>query len=447
MNLEAKINQEYQKLIREHMEENIQGAMDLKANMRHSPMYYKDDYRAKTLQIPKVYSEETICHFEQIVEKTYGIFVKVISEYIQNAQYRVSFPFSKELEELICIPNLYESLLPMARFDIFYHEDTRDFYFCEINTDGTSAMNEDRLLGEFLIDNPAHQEIIRHYHMEQFELFDSWVNTFLQLYDTYEKRTEFPTVAVMDFLDRGTWREFQEFARHFQKAGVNCELCDIREFTYHDGHLYSRRGHRIDAIYRRAVTSDIMKATDEVQPFLQAVRDQAVFLCGSFCTQIIHNKWLFYILHQEQTKKFLTREENAFVEAHIPKTVRFSPEYVSIDEVLEHKERYILKPLDSYASSGVYAGVEYSEAEWKEHVHEVWETDYVCQRYCPQYQTDNIDFGWGDGQWHPYINMAGLYVYNGHFAGVYSRMAEGSGIIASHRNERTVPTFVIKNLS
>ena len=42
-----------------------------------------------------------------------------------------------------------------------------------------------------------------------------------------------------------------------------------------------------------------------------------------------------------------------------------------------------------------------------------------------------------------YINMAGLYMYDGVFSGVYSRMAEGSGIIASHRNERTVPTFVV----
>lgn len=444
MNTEKLIHQEYKELISNDPEQNKEGALDLKANMKHSPLYFKDDYRAKTLQIPKVYSEETIRHFEQIVQTAYGIFQKVIREYLNCADYRRSFPFSKELEELICIPNLYDSLLPIARFDIFYHEDTGDFYFCEINTDGTSAMNEDRLLGELLIDNPAHQEMIRRYRMEQFEMFDSWVDTFLGLYGTYEKRREHPNVAIVDFLDRGTFREFQEFARHFQKAGVNCEICDIREFRYENGELISKRGHRIDAIYRRAVTSDIMKEAADIQPFLTAVKDCAVFLAGSFCTQIIHNKWLFYILHQERTHQFLTEEEIAFVRAHIPETKLFAKGSFELQEVLADKDSYILKPLDSYASSGVYAGVEYTEKEWEELAGRVYETDYICQRYCPQYQTENIDFAWGDGRWHPYINMAGLYVYNGKFAGVYSRQAEGSGIIASHRNERTVPTFVLK---
>ena len=39
--------------------------------------------------------------------------------------------------------------------------------------------------------------------------------------------------------------------------------------------------------------------------------------------------------------------------------------------------------------------------------------------------------------------MAGLYVYNGEFAGVFSRLAEGDGIIASHRNERTQGTYIV----
>ena len=69
---------------------------------------------------------------------------------------------------------------------------------------------------------------------------------------------------------------------------------------------------------------------------------------------------------------------------------------------------------------------------------------YVCQEYCRQYLTENIDFAWGDGAWHPFMNMQGLYVYNGVFSGFLMRMACGENIIVAHENERTAPVFVVK---
>ena len=58
--------------------------------------------------------------------------------------------------------------------------------------------------------------------------------------------------------------------------------------------------------------------------------------------------------------------------------------------------------------------------------------------------TDNIDFAWGDGRWHPYINMPGLYSYNGKVTGILMRMACEEKIIVAHENERTAPVFVVK---
>lgn len=439
-----KINEEYSRLIENNYEENRQGALQMQEFLDHSQLYYKDHCVSKIVQIPKVYTEEIVEIFEKIVSTTYQIFEKVIQEYLECEDYRALFPFSKELEELILVPNLYDSVLPMARFDIFYQEDTSDFYFCEINTDGTSAMNEDRILNESLLLNPAHQKMIQKYEMRTFELFDSWVAAFLSLYQTYQKADHgrMPQVAIVDFLENGTIREFEEFARRFQKAGMLCEVCDIQTLEYRDGKLYSPGGMRIDAIYRRAVTSDIMEHYDDVKPFIQAVLEQNVFLAGSFTTQIIHNKWLFHVLHLERTKRFLSPKEKEFVEKHIPYTKMLDSSQEDNKEVLEKKDDFIIKPLDSYASKGVFAGVDYEVAQWEKIVRENMDTNYICQKYCPQYRTINIDFINGDGKLKEYINMAGLYVYNGKFAGVFSRLSDG-GIIASHGNERTAPTLVV----
>lgn len=444
MRLQEQVYQAYRQHIAANMEANRKGALAAKEALERSPLYYHG-VLDKTVQIPKVFDAETVAHFQQIVSMSYGIFGKVIREYREQADYRKLFPFSRELEELILLPAPYEGFLPIARLDLFYHEDTGAFQFCEINTDGTAAMLRDYELRKALIHNPAHQAVIRSYDLQPFELFDTWVQTFLSLYETYPKKKEHPNVAIVDFLENATIREFEEYARRFQEAGINCEICDIRSLAYKDGVLYSEQGNPIDAIYRRAVTADIMDHYGEVSDFLSAVRDDAVFFAGAFATQIIHTKWLFYVLHHSRTASFLSEEELAFVKEHIPLTVEFSPDYIALDEVLSHKDRYILKPMDAYASKGVYAaGREYAQQDWEKVARELYGKGYICQEYCTQYLTENIDSAWGDGSWHPYINMPGLYTYNGQFAGVLMRMACDENIIVAHENERTAPVFAVK---
>ena len=444
LRLQEEVYRTYKKHIDIYPDENRKGALAMKEDLMHSPLFWNGTVD-KTVQIPKIYDEESVAAFEKIAAMTHRIFSKVIREYLDHEDYRALFPFSKELEELILLPAPYQGLLPMARFDLFYHEDTGDFKFCEINTDGTAAMLRDVELRRALINNPAHQAVIREYDLEYFELFDSWVETFMRLYNGYAKKVDHPNVAIIDILENATLRDFEEFARRFQAAGINCEICDVRHLIYRDGHLYSSTGNRIDAIYRRAVTADLMDHFEEIGDFLAAVREDAVFFAGAFASQIIHTKWLFYVLHTERTRSFLTSEEWDFVKAHIPMTVDFGPEGIDLKTVQNNKDHYMIKPMDAYASKGIYAaGHECSEEDWKKITEEYYGKGLICQEYCHQYLTDNIDYAWGDGCWHPYINMPGLYVYDGRFAGFLMRMACDEKIIVAHENERTAPAFLVK---
>lgn len=442
--LEKEVYKKYADHVNTHFEENRQAGLVIKDIVEHSCLNYAGGLD-KTIHIPKIYAQETIEKFRKIVHITHRIFEKVINEYLTHEDYRKLFPFPKELEDLILLPAPYKGLLPIARFDIFYHEDTGEFHFCEINTDGTAAMIRDLELRKALAHNPAHQAVAKEYDLQPFELFDSWVKAFLNLYEGYPKKKANPHVAIIDIMENATTGDFDEFANRFRQAGVTCEICDVRKLTYKDGKLYSPEGKIIDAIYRRAVTADIMDHYEEVTAFLDAVRDDAVFFAGAFATQIIHSKWLFYVLHLERTKAFLTDEEKAYVEKHVPLTVEFTPDHIRLDQVQTNKNNYIIKPMDAYASKGIYAaGHEHTQEEWNQ----ITQTHYgskgmICQQYCPQYLTENIDFGWGDGLWHPYINMPGLYVYDGEFTGFLMRMACGEKIIVAHENERTVPVFMV----
>ena len=444
MRLQDQVYEVYRNNINENMEENRKGALAMKEALEKSPLNHNGVIE-KTLQIPKVIDEQTVEQFQAITEMTIRVFDKVIEEYRKNPEYRGLFPFSKELEELILLPPAYDGNLAIARLDLFYDKDSGDFRFCEINTDGTAAMYRDLEMRKALGFIPAHKAVEEAFELEPFELFDSWVQTFLSLYGTYGKKKENPFVVMADFLENATIKEFEEFERSFKKAGVDCEICDIRTLKYTDGALYTAQGKKIDAIYRRAVTADIMAHFEEVKDFVNAVRDDAVFIAGAFVTQIIHNKWIFHVLRHDMTKAILTKEEFDFVEKHIPLTLELTPEYISLEEVRSTKDRWIIKPMDAYASKGIYAaGKDYSQEDWDKLTGDLYGTGYLCQEYCRQYMTDNIDFAWGDGEWHPYINMPGLYVYNRKFAGVLMRMACEENIIVAHDNERTVPVFVVK---
>lgn len=436
------IENEYKQYILEHEEECQASGAAIKEYLDHSTAAY-NGLVVHTLHIPKIFTEKEIEYFRWIVKTTYSILTKVIREYIDNPAYRKYFPFSKELEELILVPNLYDSLLPVARFDIFFNEETWDFKFCEINTDGTSAMNEDYVLNQALAFNDAHQEMLKKYAFSTFELYDSLVESFMKLYDTYEKKVENPYIVITDFMDHCCVNEFKEFAARFQKAGYETEICNIRDMTYRDGVLYSAAGHPIDLIYRRAVTCDIMAHYDEIQPFIQAVKDQNVCVMGSICTQIPHNKWLFKMLRDNATMKLLTEEEQKFVTDHIPYTNLMDDRFCRMDEILDDKDRWIIKPLDSYASRGVFAGIDYSDDDWEDIIHRHWNKNYIYQEYYHPYRTDNICFRDAHPEFHSYTNMSGLYVYNGEFAGIYSRLSTG-GIISSQYNERAVATLVLK---
>lgn len=397
----------------------------------------------KALYVPKIYTQREELLFDSLVSRMCGIFYKVMEQYEKDEAYRKLFGFEPKLEELILRKSRYQSPIPIARIDIFFNEETGDFKFCEFNTDGTSAMNEDRELNIAVQKTLAYQELTREYEFHTMELFDSWVETFLEIYHTCENAKEYPNVAIVDFMENATETEFQIFAEHFRAHGVQAEVCEIRDLRYHDHRLYTPNGMEVDAIYRRAVTSDIMAHYEEVKDFIEAVKAEDVCLIGDFRTQIAHNKILYKILHLPQAKAFLSDEENEFVSRHVPKTYSIHDQRLDTEAILEEKDSWILKPEDSYGSKGIHAGVECTKEEWKEYFLKEREdegSDYLIQEFCVPYQSLNIDLTKEDPEFFPVYNLTGLFTYGGRFRGVYSRISV-SEIISTQYSEMALPTL------
>lgn len=403
-------------------------------------------YHGKTiysLYVPKILNEKTVQIFKQTAEMMATIMRKVIREYQKNADYRKLFGFSKRIEELILHNPLYENILPVCRVDIFYNESDDSFFFCELNTDGSSSMNEDRELCKAFEKTALYKSLNAEYEIQSFELFDSLVDAFLSNYQTYPYKVERPTVAIVDFLELGcSMEEFEQFRKSFEKRGLKAYICDIRSLHLNNDKLCMENGEVVDLIYRRAVTSDICEREAEVPDFMEAVLTHKVCCMGGFCTQAVHDKSLFYILRHEMTEQILTAEEKHFVEEHIPYTEELTESVIVKLGVLEEKEKWLIKPKNSYGARGIFAGVRCSAEEWEKVVRDNQDTNYIVQQFVMPYQTANIDFHKDAPVLRNYSNLTGLYVYNGRFAGVYSRQSENE-IISSAYDENDIATVYL----
>lgn len=443
------LNGQYKKLVAGKEALHRESAAAIRSYLLSSTAKYHDRV-VRTLYLPKLFTGKEIRIFDQAINTLYGIFDKVIAAYEQDEAYRQLFGFPKVLEELILRRPKYHCNIPISRIDIFYNEETGDFRFCEFNTDGTSAMNEDRELNTAFERSRAYQEFKEHYELQKFELFDTWVEEAIRLYREYAGDDQaLPSVAIVDFMEHATTNEFLIFRDRFEKKGCRAVLCDIRKLTWNGTCCLAGDGTRIDLIYRRAVTSDILAHLGEVGDFISAVKAEGVCLLGDFRTQIVHNKILFKLLHKPETLRLLSYKEQTFIRAHVPVTISLDeleqPEYAWVKaDARAHKDHWIMKPEDSYGSQGVHAGVELkSQEEWNRLLEKMQGQHYILQQFNDPYRLDNIDLSAEDARWVDTGNLTGLFVYGGKFSGIYSRISFDK-MISTQYNEMSLPTVVVR---
>lgn len=379
------------------------------------------------------YDLETKKSWSNIADTIMGISKKIVDEYLKNPEYRKLFGYSKEMEDIILHDPGYDEPIPMGRFDIFY-EDKGNFWFCEFNTDGSSAMNEDNALGEILLQTKGMQEFQKKYNLKSNDYFNPWVEKTIALYESM-KGEKPKTVAIVDFTESGTPIEFEEFALRYENYGVQAFVADLRDLTFEDGKLMYE-GTAIDLVYRRVTTAELLEKKDLAKAFIDAYYANAFVCVGSMRSQVVHNKIVFYVMHHEKTKKILTDEENDFIAKHVPFTASLTPEVA--EHVKQNKDRYILKPEDSRGSDRVFVGADYSQERFEEIVDELIQIPAIYQQFITAEPMDFVFFE--DGQYcgiKPMVCLFGMFIYFSEFIGTYTRV--GAERIISSKTSYYVP--------
>lgn len=391
------------------------------------------------------FGKEEVKLFKSIIKTMVSIGKKITAEFLKNPDYRQKFRFDSMTEQLILQDPGYSMPVPIGRYDIFYNGG-EDFKFCELNTDGSSAMNEDRVIGKLLKKTTIYREMKKEWKISSFSLFKSLVKISLKRYRSIRGRNP-RKVAIVDFMDKATKEEFLVFQKAYEKEGVSCLIADPRDFLYEDHkliycHPESGKKETVDMVYRRAVTSDFVDRLEECRPFYEAYSAKDFVMFGSFRSQIMHSKMIFKMLFDPRTREILSDSENRFVAKHVPMTREIlTPE--DKEELLAKKDHYIIKPYNAYASRGILLGQEWDDAKWKEKIEALPYNQYIYQEFVRMDKTPFLEDNGKTFTINKLGHVLGLFLYDEKFAGCYIR-AGHSGIISSARDYYTIPAFVVE---
>lgn len=410
------------------------------AEVGESSAYYKGK-PVTFLYLPMLFDKIDISRFNKLTDTMTSIINKTVEEYRNSESVRDYFDFTPVMKKLVMADPGYNIAVPMARYDIFYHRESGSFQFCEINTDGSSGFNEDTTLRNVMAKSPTFSKMGLKIH--GMELFDSWTDCLLENYHKFKGNDDNKlNIAIVDFDGEGVVSEFEEFIKCFEKRGITAFIADPREFEYKDGRLYLNDV-VIDLIYRRAVTARICEEAENISDFIDAYIDGAVCVVGGMVSQLAHNKVFFAIIHDDEFNGYLSETEIKFVKAHVPWTAVIdgdNAEYIKIN-----KDEMVLKPLDKYAASGVYMGIDENTESWNDKVNEAVKGGYLVQHFCdvpcdymPVFTDDTVSYI-------KHNHLVGLYMYNGRHAGFYVRAGKDN-VIASIKDSVTLPSFVVDTI-
>ena len=408
--------------------------------------------------LPRLYSQEMRAFFKTTSETMYGILAKVLRRYRDDKDYRREFRFDPRVEELVAIPNPYEEPLPFGRVDLLLDEETLDFRFCEFNSDSSSGMNENaEALAAIRLSETYRRFAAHHTLADDVERdFTGLVDDFTRIYRSTgapaatrldEAGAQKPRLALVVLLDlpKPALGEMERYREYFMVRGYECSVFDARELEFDGERLIGRNAlvgesdMEIDVIWRFCIVVDLLAHWDEVQGYVEAVRQGKVVMIGGFSTQVIHDKQVLAVLRRPATLAMLDERERAFVEAHVPATYFLDDPALEDKDLAHNKDQWVLKPADWYESNFVVAGRGVSDEEWAAALDEARShasgSRFLVQEYFAPGNVTAIPLDGNEADFtappRRFGNLPGLLLFDGEFSGIYARQSDNAVISGS----------------
>ena len=340
----------------------------------------------------------------------------------------------------------FRAASPSARLDGFIGEDGV-IRFVEYNAESPAGMAYNDELAQVFASLPVMKRFRERYRVRVVPVRGRQLAVMLRAHRSRSERA--PSIAIVDWRGLPTLTEFEMFERYFESRGVPTVICAPEDLTYSRGTLRAN-GHRVDLVYRRVLTSELLAKDDVSRPLVQAYLEGAVTVVNSFRAKLLHKKMSLALLSDDRYAALYTAPQRAAIAKHIPWTRKVregqtthAGKVVDLTEfVLANRDRLVLKPNDEYGGKGVVLGWTIGEHEWEQSYLAALASSYVVQERVsvPQYPfpviLDRMHF----------LDLSidhDPYLFWGKVSGTLARVSSSALLNVTAGAGSVVPTYVI----
>ncbi|MGH2499924.1 MAG: circularly permuted type 2 ATP-grasp protein, partial [Candidatus Limnocylindria bacterium] len=259
-----------------------------------------------------------------------------------------------------------------------------------------------------------------------------------------------PTIAIVDWRGLPTLTEFEMFQRFFAAQGLRAVICAPGDLSFRRGRLFAD-GTRVDLVYRRVLTSELLAQPEVARPLVQAYLSGAVTVVNSFRAKLLHKKMSLALLSDDRYAALYSTAQRAAIAKHIPWTRRVREGHTTYrrrtvdlcDLILERRERLVLKPNDEYGGKGVVLGWTSDAHEWEQALLAALTGSYVVQE---RVEVPREAFPVLLGGMH-FLDLAldlDPYLFWGRVSGSLARVSSSALLNVTAGDGSVVPTYIVE---
>jgi len=320
-----------------------------------------------------------------------GIFRKASEAALRDPKILAQLSLTPEELELVSIPTGYQTNIPTARLDSFFQRDAQGRYrlnYIEFNGESPASMGYSDVLAELFLETPLMRRFQEQYDVRSLQARPWAADALLRIYAQWRgNSSDRPHMAIVDWAGVPTTPEFHILAAWFARYGIRTVICDPDALEFRGGRLYAA-GEHVDFVYKRVLTTELLRRYGLNHPMIHALRAGAICLANPFTCKLLHKKASFALVSDEQNAHLFTQAERDAIRQHIPWT-RVVSERHTLDSrgeridllpwAVRNQERLVLKPNDEYGGKGVLIGWETDASTWERALESALEEPSIIQ--------------------------------------------------------------------
>ncbi len=319
-------------------------------------------------------------------ETLYAAFDRLERALLADGDLRLELDLDPREAALALVDPGFRASSPSARLDGFVGEDGI-IRFVEYNAESPAGMAYNDELSAVFAALPVMKAFKKKHAVTGFPVRAKQLGI---LRRARRPRGDLKTIAIVDWRGLPTLTEFEMFARYFEEQGLRAIICAPQDLEYARKVLRAD-GRRIDVVYRRVLTSELLAKPAAAKALLQAYTEGTVTVVNSFRAKLLHKKMSLALLSDDRYAKLYTPEQRKAIATHIPWTRKMREGHTTyrgtvvdlVDLITRHKDRFVLKPNDEYGGKGVVLGWTVGQHDWEQTILTGLTASYVVQEKVP----------------------------------------------------------------